>query len=137
MSNSEEQLMASLAEKFLAGTATEAEQEQLHQLYDKWKDDEEQVVSDTGHPDELRAEILQAIYHRIREKKMPAAAGKWWRYAAAASILIALLSLYLYIHPPVKNAPVAERHKDVPAGRPPVLPGKDRAILTLADGSVI
>lgn len=34
-----------LAEKYLKGTATGTEQQQLHQWYDSWTDDEEQVLT--------------------------------------------------------------------------------------------
>jgi transmembrane sensor len=139
MSVSEEQLLAALAEKFLAGTATAVEQEQLHQLYDKWIDDEETVVSETEHTEELRVEILQALKDRIngQSRIVPFYKRKSWRMTAAASIIIVagvLLFYYIQTAPPKKALTSKET---VSANQSPVLPGKDRATLTLADGRVI
>lgn len=140
MSVSEEQLLAALAEKFLAGTATAVEQEQLHQLYDKWVDDEETVVSATEHTEELRVEILQALKDRIngQSRIVPFYKRKSWRMIAAASIIIvAGVLLFYYIQPTTSKKEVTSKETNTPANQSPVLPGKDRATLTLADGRVI
>ena len=137
MSVPEEQLLAALAEKFLAGTATAEEQVQLHQLYNQWKDEEETVVSETEHPEVLRTEILQALQLRINDEKkvIPFYKIKAGRLVAAASIIIvAGVLLYYYIQPASKKKELATKETTIPA---PVLPGKDRATLTLADGRVI
>jgi transmembrane sensor len=136
--------MARLVEKFLAGTATEAEEEQLHRLYDRWKEAEELVVPDVEHPDTLRAEILQTIHAGIEERTglrknvIPLHKTNWWRYAVAASIAVAvcLLSFY-YFYSSLKNGPIASNSQKPTVKQSPILPGKDRAILTLADGSTI
>src|SRR5256885_893332 len=90
--------MAALAEKFLTGTATDAEKEQLHQLYDSWTDDEERVVSDTAGVEVLRGEILQAIKQRIKGQSVviPFYKKKLWRYVAAASVIVLAGILLLY-----------------------------------------
>jgi ferric-dicitrate binding protein FerR (iron transport regulator) len=139
MSVSEEQLLAALAEKFLAGAATDIEQQQLHQLYDKWIDDEETVVSETEHAEELRVEILQALKDRINghNKIVPFYKRKSWHMVAAASIIIvAGVLLFYYIQPTTPKKELTSK-ETVPANQSPVLPGKDRATLTLADGRVI
>src|SRR5687768_9514032 len=97
-----ELLFAALAEKFLAGTATAEEQEQLHQLYDKWMDDEETVVSETEQTEVLRTEILQAIKDRIDSQKriIPFYKRKSWRLLAAASIIVVTgVLLFYYLQP--------------------------------------
>src|SRR5687768_14937762 len=137
MSVNEEQLLAALAEKFLAGTATAAEQEQLHQLYDQWKDDEEIVVSETEQTEVLRIEILQAIKERINGQKriIPFYKRKLWRLAAAASILVVTsVLLFYYIQPASSKTALASKDTHPPTL---VVPGKDRATLTLANGTVI
>lgn len=138
MSVSEEQLLAALAEKFLDGTATDTEQKQLHRLYDKWIDDEETVVSETEHVEELRIEILQALKDRINGQKrvIPFYKRKSWRMAAAASIIIVAGVLLYYIHPASPKKELTSKETNVP-NQSPVIPGKDRATLTLADGRVI
>jgi transmembrane sensor len=138
MSISEQQLLAALAEKFVAGTATIAEQEQLHQLYDKWKDDEETVVSETEHTEVLRTEILQAIKARITAQKaaVPFYKRKLWGLLAAASIII--IAGVLFFHYTRSASPKNDlAAKQTPTNPAPVVPGKDRATLTLSNGAVI
>src|SRR5262245_36434213 len=127
MSVPEEQLLAALAEKFLAGTATDDEQQQLHQLYDQWTDEEESVVSETEHPEILRTEILQALKDRINNQNrvIPFYKRKAWQLVAAASILIvAGVLLFYHIQPVAPKKELASKETKV---QPPVLPGKDRA----------
>jgi ferric-dicitrate binding protein FerR (iron transport regulator) len=140
MSVSEEQLLAVLAEKFLAGTATAAEQQQLHQLYDKWKDDEEMVVSATQQTELLRVEILQALHERIKGQNniIPFYKRKLWQLAAAASILIAAaVWLFYYLPTSSSKSAFASNNTHPPTNQRPVVPGKDKATLTLANGTVI
>jgi len=141
VSTTKEQQLASLAEKFLAGMATTAEQEQLHQLYDSWSDDEEQVVSDAGHADVLRSEIFQAIKERMKadpvhKTVIPFYKKKLWRAMAAASVVGGGLLLYLYRPAPPKG-PAFGGNKVLAVHSVPVVPGRDKATLTLADGSVV
>ncbi|OQP64030.1 hypothetical protein A3860_21675 [Niastella vici] len=140
MSVPEEQLLAALAEKFLAGTATDEEQQQLHQLYDQWTDEEETVVSKTEHAEELRAEILQALKDRIngQAKVVPFYKRKAWQLVAAASlIIVAGVLLFYYLQTDSHKKELASKETKVPANQSPVLPGKDRATLTLSNGTVI
>ena len=140
MSVPEEQLLAALAEKFLAGTATAADQELLHQLYDKWMDDEETVVSGTEQTEVLRIEILEVIKDRIngQRKGIPFYKKKSWRLLAAASIIIITgVLLFYYILPASKKNELASKQTGLPKNQSPVVPGKDRATLTLANGAVI
>lgn len=140
MSITREELLASLAEKFLAGTATAAEQAQLHQLYDSWTDDEEQVVSDTENAGALRREMLQALKERIDAQRtvIPFYKRRLWRYIAAASIIALAGGLFLYFNQPRSSkSPVASTQKVLPVNKSSIVPGKDKATLTLADGSVI
>jgi transmembrane sensor len=139
MSVSGEQQLAALAEKFLAGTATDAEQEQLHQLYNEWMDDEETVVSETEQGEVLRIEILEVIKDRIngQRKVIPFYKKKPWQLVAAASIIIVTGVLLFYILPGSQKQELASKETDPPKNQSPVVPGKDRATLTLANGTVI
>ena len=140
MSVPEAQLLAALAEKFLAGTATAAEQEQLHQLYDKWKDDEQIVVSATEQTEILRLEILQAIKERIKGPGSitPFYKRKFWRLIAAASILVVMgVLLFYFIQPASSKKAFASKDTIPPSSQLPVVPGKDRATLTFSNGTVI
>jgi len=132
--------MAALAEKFLAGTATDAEKEQLHRLYDGWTDDKELVFTDTGRADLLRKEMFQAIRDRIggQHTVIPFYRKKVWRRAAAACIIIMTSGLFLYFNQALsKKSPVVPKPAIAAAHPSSVEPGKDRATLTLADGRVI
>ncbi|MCS3796517.1 FecR domain-containing protein [Niastella sp. OAS944] len=139
MSVPEEQLLAALAEKYLSGTATASEQEQLHQLYDQWKDDEETIVSETEQSEVLRIEILQALKDRIngQSRIVPFYKRKSWRMIAAASIIIVAGVLIFYYNQSATSKKELTSKETVPANQSPILPGKDRATLTLADGRVI
>ena len=140
MSVSEEQQLAALAEKFLAGTATDEEQEQLHQLYNEWMDDEETVLSETEQTEVLRIEILKVIKDRINGKRevIPFYKKRSWQLVAAASIIIITgVLLFYYILPTSQKHELASKQTDLPKNQSPVVPGKDRATLTLANGAVI
>lgn len=139
MSVHEEQILAALAEKFLAGTATAEEQQQLHQLYDKWIDDEETVVSATEQTEVLRIEILRAIKDRIngKNKVVPFYKRKSWRFVAAASIIVAGVLLFYYVQPASQKDELVSNQINTPTNQTPIVPGKDRATLTLANGTVI
>ena len=134
-----ELLFAALAEKFLAGAATAEEQEQLHQLYDKWMDDEETVVSETEQTEVLRTEILQAIKDRINAQKriIPFYKRKSWRLLAAASIIVVTGVLLFYYLQPASGKNEFVSKDNLPTNQSPVVPGKDRATLTLSNGAVI
>jgi transmembrane sensor len=139
MSVNEEQLLAALAEKMLTNTATAAEQEQLHRLYDQWKDDEERVVSETEQTEDLRMAILQVIQARIAAQKVVVPFYKrklWSLVAAAAVIIVAGVWLFYYLPASSKNA-FASKDPHPSINRSPVVPGKDRATLTLSNGAVI
>ena len=141
MSINKAQLLASLAEKFLAGEASPAEEEQLHQWYDRWKDDEEKVVvTDTGRTEVLREEIFQALKERINAEKAAVPERRSykkivWRSVAAAVIIA--FGLLLYHQTAVRIGAAATEQKALAAKHLPVAPGKDKATLTLADGTVV
>jgi len=141
------QLLASLAEKFLAGTATAAEEEQLHYLYDGWKDDDEEVISDTGQTEVLRTEIFQVLKEGINAGKAVVpqlSAGPssrhsykrmFWRSIAAAAVIAVVLLTYDRIMG--KRGRALPEEKALAINHLPVAPGKDKATLTLADGTVV
>lgn len=171
MSINKAQLLASLAEKFLAGETSLAEEEQLHQLYDSWEDEDEEVVTDTEQTEVLRAEIFQALKDRIDGQRTvgegPIAgalpgdaaglssgdvAGRWagnvagsssgrsykkmfWRSAAAAVVIA--IWLLIYHQTAMKKGAASPEQKALAVNHLPVMPGKDKATLTLADGSVV
>ncbi|HEY8968572.1 MAG TPA: FecR family protein, partial [Puia sp.] len=147
MSINKAQLLASLAEKFLAGEASPAEEEQLHQLYDSWEDDDEMVVTDTEGAEVLRAEIFQALSERIDEARTAPAKRSdgsssghsykrmFWRSIAAAAVVA--IGLVIYHKTTIKKEAASPEQRALAVNHLPVMPGKDRATLTLADGTVV
>lgn len=147
---SNDQLLAALAEKFLAGKATDAEKEQLHRLYDDWLDDQQLVSSGAGQAEALGQEMFRAIRDRIgqqgavipptgeQREPIPFYRKKIWRQAAAACVILLAGGLFLYFNQAAsKHNPVVSQ-SGVDHARPSAVePGRNKATLTLADGKVI
>lgn len=108
----------------------------MHQLYDDWKDDEEEVVTDTEQTDALRTEIFQAVKEKIGAGKTRHSYKKiYWRSIAAAAVIA--LALLIYDQTAVKKGSAPPEQKALATSHLPVTPGKDKATLTLADGTVV
>jgi len=135
--------LAELAHRFVSGTATEEEKALLHQWFDSAdKDEVEEVfLPERATEDDVRTRIKSRLLAAINEetqdppqdKSRPIGMYIRWMAAAAAIIAISLTGLYLWKnnktqHPPVAAAPI--NHNDL-------LPGGNKATLTLGDGSVV
>jgi len=80
------------------------------------------------------ARVLKKIKERLhftREQHRPF--RKFWKYAAAAALLITVTGTFLFVY----KKPDTHTIPAVASTSPDVLPGGDKAILTLADGSSI
>lgn len=125
----------SLYEKYLRGECTPAELDQLASFQDElklageeWKD-----------PAVSEEEVYQRIWTRLEKSRspLPAAAKTWsprWMSYAAALLLLAGGASWFFITAydyPGKNKTAAVRPKKT------VIPGGNKAALTLADGTVI
>lgn len=124
-----------LAEKFLDGTATAAEQEALHAWYDQVNEGETEIVV-SARPDtpaETKARILRQLQEQIARDKKAAPApvrpmrGKWLPWVAAAAFII-LAATYLLRQPDKQQKPMAVL---------PVPPAGNKAMLTLGNGTVV
>lgn len=122
-----------LIEKYLNGSATPHEQRLIENWYASQS--EKQLLSDTDNFEHLQAELFEKTLIRANLSIQKTTTRLWPRIAAAASILLALgISVYFY----QKKQPVltaAVPHKQLPAHD--VLPGGNKAILTLASGQQI
>jgi transmembrane sensor len=87
----------------------------------------------------------QAVFQKImlaadannELQEVPKKSIVWMKYAAAAAVLIAFLSLtYIWVLRSSEKKVTAKQQKDQPY-KNDVLPGTQKAILTLGDGSVI
>lgn len=120
-----------LAKKILNGSATEAEQSFMDAYYEafetkKNRDDELTESEKTS----LRNQINQHIQRRIKSHT-PIFSRKWLPYAAASILLVALCWTWVFLSND-KGAPI-----EPIISATEVLPGGNRAVLTLANGKSI
>ncbi|MBV7531201.1 FecR family protein [Chitinophaga sp. sic0106] len=131
------------------GALSEAEAQELQQWLDQQSDDHRAFYDDMTTSPVLEASLrtmqqvdevaaLDDVWNRIGvpvDEKMIPAKRVWMRWAAAAAIasVIVITSAILFLHKQSKTleTPMAARYTS------DVLPGGDRAVLELADGSQI
>ncbi len=130
-----------LAARFIQGTATPEEEQQLHRWYDDWADDEEPIIVGTdSYEAEVKERVKAAIDARIITagtliKKAPVYRLLKYGWVAAAILLLVAGALYWYYNNDLtgKVEPAIAQYeiiKDAP-------PGKNGAVLTLPDGNII
>ena len=136
-------VISSLLEKYASGSITEGEQKELadrlqsvdEPIFIKLMEQYQLTVLQSGEyrqPDSgLYERIRKRIYELEAETRPPVKMVWWW---AAASILLVITAAYLWFKPATQKEQVLV--KQVPAGND-ILPGGDKAILTLADGTTI
>lgn len=131
----DKQELAILSEKYLAGTASEAEVDRLLQWYNAYDEGELTARVTVAEP-ETEDLLKDRMYRRLQAVTQPQQRvrrmGEWYRRAAAAALLLIFAGGGYYYFTQVRKAtPVA-------AAMPvQVEPGGDKATLTLADGSVV
>lgn len=126
-----------LAQKLFKGTASEAEKQELHQWYDQWQDDEETINTFPNEDSEesIRMRMLTQIKTGMKQRqpaKVIPVQKKWYRFAAAASI-VSVLSVAGFLFMDKNNnqdemAANAGKQENVAA------PVANKAMITLADG---
>lgn len=127
---------AKLIEKYEAGTASPEEIAELNNWYHSFDD----TVASMGSAESLtKAELGLAIKERISKstrKDSPALYRRIWFRAAAVVFVLLLGAAYFYYLQPGPDKQVAVK---TPAIQSPVevVPGGNKALLTLADGSTI
>lgn len=129
-----------LIEKYQAGTASADEKRLLNEWYYAYNDETSEIEPDYELTEpELEARIKQRILVTIRQEnriEKPVVRRKW-RFAAAAAIIFALIAgtYFLIVRkPPNQESTIAEKGKPSPND---IVPGGDKAVLTLVDGSQI
>lgn len=134
-----------LTELVVAGKASTAEQAELAALIDSIASDEDlsavlqQAFTKTEAalpmPGEMRQRILTSILAENREKDIPSSRIRslgFRKWAAAAAVLIVLGTvIFLMVRQPANSPQVATVKEEV------IRPGKQGAVLTLADGRQI
>lgn len=131
--------IALLIEKYLNGTLSTEERSQLDQWYNSVADDRTALLPDSKDEQEINERLQRRIFHTIHHTRR-IFFRRWQLPVIAASILLTLISaaVYYYIYPG-KLTHTALTQKE-PARLPvatDIVPGGNRALLTLADGSTI
>ena len=115
-----------------------SDNEQLRKLL------EQQFEVETKRPVELDSDItermLQNIHERIGEVKPRQQASLIKMWALRIGVASVVASLFFSTYSWFKKDPkieVVKSHESKPAYKRPIEPGKDKAVLTLADGSTI
>ncbi len=135
MNNSE---FKNLVKRYLTGQASAKEEEYLFKYYDKLQENE---ISWDRHEMGLKEEVESKLYSRafkeIRKRELKNSDVRTMRrWGLAAAILLMVSAVfYLYVERPEQQM-VKAVHKKQPV-RHDILPGGNKAILTLADGTQI
>ncbi|HVU54537.1 MAG TPA: FecR domain-containing protein [Puia sp.] len=133
--------LAELAQRFIAGTATDAEKALLHQWFDAAdKEEVEQVfLPQRETEDDVRMRMKAQLQRAIEEEpqKAPRRIGYYTRWAAAAAMLVAVSLTGLYFWNTHKSRQAAVPASSVAVSHNDLLPGGNKALLLLGDGSVV
>lgn len=134
----------SLIDKYLAGTISEAEKAELSSWYRSFDDGETAVsdllaVSEQDIDDRIKSRLAYTIQtSEIEQKPATASVGRKLRLPAVAVLLImAMVAGFYYFIQEQKVVAVPISKTVLPAPTNDALPGGNKAILTLADGSSI
>lgn len=125
-----------LYEKYLSGHCTRQEQKAIENYQDNMDLDNHQwVIDQMGDPELVKESIhTQLMISIASQKRRQTMKVRTW-YAIAATIIL-ILSSGLYYNSLKKEAPVLAKIES-PRFKNDVLPGDNRAVLTLDDGSKI
>ncbi|MGV3639009.1 MAG: FecR family protein, partial [Adhaeribacter sp.] len=121
-----------LARKWKAGTITEAEKLEFDAWYNSFDDTQLHQEADET-PAQLQERLYQAIGEKVNLRHtIGPEKNSGWRFALAASLLLAILSCSYFFLAQKTSTPPPVAHTQAPAS-----PGINKATLTLADGSII
>ena len=116
-----------LTRKYADGTATQAEKEQLSEWY------REKAYRDGTFPDDDEA-TYHSMLDRINDVIKPPQKGPDYRFWILAASVTTVLGIGVYLF--IRNNEVAPKYS-IAAHKNDVMPGGNKAILTLANGSKI
>lgn len=131
--------LAGLIEKAEAGTASPEEIARLNEWYHSFDDTTAHIYTDD--PNEkaaLETRMRERLLSHIKQEQTPVIPvwRRTWFRAAAAVLLVLVAGSYFILRNPATKAPqLAKTILPVPAAD--ILPGGNKAVLTLADGSTI
>jgi ferric-dicitrate binding protein FerR (iron transport regulator) len=124
-----------LYEKYLAGKCSKKEQAELENYQDSFELKEQQWnVRSMGNSEEIKQSIQEDLNYSIQEhSKYRIFRFRAWQSAAAAILILLTAGIYYYQNSP---EPVLVK-TETPRFKNDILPGNNKAILTLDDGSKI
>lgn len=135
----------SLLEKYLADSISESEKAQLFQMFQSraYESELEQIIDTAfiegnikGLSDPDRAKVLfDKIVEQGQVSRKPFFISRKLRYAAVAAAILLLLSVAVYQFRITDRIPATTAATGKPDGE--IVPGSDKAMLTLADGSIV
>ncbi|MGB3006421.1 MAG: FecR domain-containing protein [Chitinophagaceae bacterium] len=134
--------ISALIDKYQSGAASPEEISRLNEWYHSFDDSEVQISGeeeDTAH--HLAARMKSRLLETIETEPgstLLQPKRKWKRPVAAAAIILLLVSVTVLLFPP--SSPKNETAKattPLPALNHDIAPGGNKALLTLADGSII
>ncbi|WP_346317681.1 FecR domain-containing protein [Chitinophaga sp. YIM B06452] len=128
--------ISDLAEKYLDGRATAAEQEALHEWYDRVNEGDTEIVvnAQADTLEGVKARMLRQLQEQIARDKEAAPVSvlpmrrKWLPWAAAAAFIVAVAGTYLLKQPEEQGNTTAVL---------PLPPAGNKAMLTLGNGTVV
>lgn len=118
-----------LLEKYLNGSITDVEKQELGDLY------KDTNLKDAVYPDDRESvseRMLSRLKNEIQQEKPSGSFFKSWRIGVAAAAVIAVFGIYI-INRPVAPKMMAKRSP----GKQAILPGTNAAVLTLGNGKTI
>ncbi|NRF41187.1 FecR family protein [Pedobacter foliorum] len=129
----DKQQFLALIDKYLAGDASMEEEQMLLNYYGSFQDTtvwDEKVL---GVKQEIEQKMFGRIQDHIKQTRVKEPVRLWPRIAVAASVVIALsTAIYFYT-----TRQADGRRPELVSGSLDILPGKNTATITLADGSTI
>jgi transmembrane sensor len=127
-----------LIDRYLQDTASPAEEQELNAWYQASNQHDVQwPVSRHDEAAELKARMRQKLQHAMHPAapvpKIPFYRKKAWQSAAAILIMVSAAGAWFLWDRQAQNSVAANQH----SATKPVVPGGDKAILTLGDGRII
>lgn len=125
-----------LIEKYLADSATEEEKSIVNKWYQSYQDESVEIVSsEINSKEQTELRIKERLLATISETENRKGINKWWMRSAAAVVLIGLVVLFFITTGNKKQSTIVA---EVPVKQTEeIVPGGNKAMLTLADGSTI
>lgn len=123
-----------LYEKYITGSCTPEEEQLLLAYEDKFRmqPDYESATKEEQH---MHDRVYYALVKQVSPRRVVSMSAWWWRVAAVLLIALGAGLILYYQHKPLQQQDAVAIRK-IPAA-PKIVPGKNTAVLTLANGAVI